>query len=217
MEFTCMPGLQQSASGCTCPLQAGSGNTWCLWAGWWWIPGRDGGHESPLEAPYLSPAEHRTLLASSQGGRLSMFTLVFSTGSECKISTLCLSFCLVHSVPTTPGLPNQTWGSSVRVSVTLSLYRKRKSYSISKPWKRQKKKKDCPRSQISLWKAVPFRNGAGRPRKWGRRAKGGKLCKCYSNSHLCSSSIRETWSIRFSLNTQHSCGTGYIKQNALNN
>lgn len=119
-ELTCMPVLQQSASGCMCPLQAGSGNTWCLWAGWWWIPEGDVGYQSSLETLDLSPAENRTLV-SLRNEKLSVFSLVFSKGRECKISILCLYFCLVCSIPTAPGHPVWTWGSSVCASVTLCL------------------------------------------------------------------------------------------------
>lgn len=87
-----------------------------------------------------------------------MFTPVFSTGSGRKISTLCLSFCLVRSVPTTPGLPNQTWGSSVCAIVTLSLYRKRKYHGISKTLE-EEKKKDVLGARLAYERLCPSEMG----------------------------------------------------------
>lgn len=185
-----MPGLQQSVSGCMCPLQAGSGNTWCLWAGWWWIPGGDGGYQGSLEASDLSPAENR-ILASLRNDKLSVFSLVLPMGRECNISILCLYFCLVCSIPTAPSFWIWTWGSSVCASVTLNLFTimlggviqiRKKQNNTCVWWHKYKgvsknlekrEKKDYPLSQLSLWKAMPFRKGAGWPGEQGRRkAKG---------------------------------------------
>ena len=60
-------------------------------------------------------------------------------GSECKISTLCLSFCLVRSVPNHPWTPKPDLGLICLCSVTLSLYRKCKYYGVSKTLEEEKK------------------------------------------------------------------------------
>lgn len=122
-----------------------------------------------------APAQNQ-ILASSRNGKLSVFRPAFSWAVNVRFP-LCLNCCLACSVPTTPGLPIQTWGSSVCDSVTEPLHNNTgctiqtrgrqnntcvsgiNTIASQKTWKKEEKT-FCLWSQISLWKAGPFRNGA---------------------------------------------------------